>query len=124
MSTSLYDRLGGEPSVNAAVDIFYVKVLGDTLLAPFFDGVDMEKQKTHQRAFLTVAFGGPSRYSGRGMAAAHRRLVEDMGLTDKHFDAVVGHLGATLVELGVPGEMVQEAAAIAESVRDAVLGRA
>jgi hemoglobin len=36
----------------------------------------------------------------------------------------VGHLGATLVELGVPGEMVQEAAAIAESVRDAVLGRA
>lgn len=33
------------------------------------------------------------------------------------------HLGATLTELGVPAEMIGEAAAIAESVRADVLGR-
>ena len=58
------------------------------------------------------------------MAAAHRRLVEEKGLNDSHFDAVMEDLGATLKELNVPDELIAEAAGIAESVRDAVLNRA
>jgi hemoglobin len=46
-----------------------------------------------------------------------------MGLNDAHFDAVVENLGATLVDLDVSGELIAEAAAIAESVRDDVLNR-
>ncbi len=42
--TSLYERLGGEPAVNAAVDIFYRKVLADTRISRFFETADMEKQ--------------------------------------------------------------------------------
>ena len=38
-----------------------------------------------------------------------------MGLDDSHFDAVMEHLGATLVELKVPADLIAEAAAIAES---------
>ena len=49
--------------------------------------------------------------------------MEEKGLDDSHFDAVVEDLGATLVELGVPDDLITEAAGIAESVRDAVLGR-
>jgi hemoglobin len=33
------------------------------------------------------------------------------------------HLGATLTELNVPGDLIAEAAAIAESTRNDVLGR-
>ena len=120
---SLYQRLGGSKAVNAAVDLFYDKVLADAELAPFFEGVDMKKQRRHQAAMLTAAFGGPNAYEGRDLTAAHAKLVQK-GLTDHHFDLVVGHLGAILVELGVPAAEVGEAAAVAESVRDAVLGRA
>lgn len=122
--TSLYERIGGEAAVNAAVDKFYEKVLADERIKHFFEGVDMAKQHRMQKGFLTFAFGGPANYSGKGMEAAHRKLVKDMGLNDSHFDAVMEDLGATLVELGVPGDLIAEAAGIAESVRDAVLGRA
>lgn len=122
--TSLYERIGGEAAVNAAVDKFYDKVLADERIKHFFEGVDMAKQHRMQKGFFTFAFGGPANYSGKGMEAAHRKLVNDMGLNDSHFDAVMEDLGATLVELGVPGDLIAEAAGIAESVRDAVLGRA
>lgn len=123
MST-LYEKIGGEAAVTAAVDLFYKKVLDDDRIKHFFEGVDMDKQQRMQKGFLTLAFGGPNNYSGRNMAAAHRKLVEEKGLEDSHFDAVMENLGATLVELGVPEELIAEAAGIAESVRDPVLGRA
>ncbi|MBA56905.1 MAG: group 1 truncated hemoglobin [Pseudomonadales bacterium] len=122
MST-LYEKIGGEAAVDAAVDLFYKKVLADDRINQFFEGVDMDKQHRMQKGFLTFAFGGPNNYNGRNMAAAHRKLVEEKGLDDSHFDAVMEDLGATLVELGVPDELIAEAAGIAESVRDAVLGR-
>jgi len=121
--SSLYERIGGEAAVNAAVDLFYDKLLADPLLIPFFEGVDMARQRAHQKMFLTFAFGGPANYNGRDMRAGHARLVNDLGMSDVHFDAVVGHLGAALTELNVPGDLIAEAAGIAESVRNDVLNR-
>ena len=119
---TLYERLGGEAAVDAAVDRFYGKVLSDSSISPFFDGLDMKRQARKQKAFLTVAFGGPNRYSDRAMGAAHAKARES-GLNDSHFDAVVGHLAATLRELGVGEADIQEVGAVAESVRSDVLGR-
>lgn len=122
MSQSLYEKLGGEAAVNAAVDIFYRKVLADDRINKFFEGIDMERQAAKQKAFLTLAFGGPSNYSGKDMREGHKHLVE-RGLNDSHFDAVMENLGATLTELNVPGDLIAEAAAIAESTRNDVLNR-
>ena len=122
MSENLYDKIGGEAAVNAAVDIFYRKVLADDRISSFFDGVDMDKQAAKQKAFLTLAFGGPNNYTGEDMRKGHAHLVE-RGLNDSHFDAVMENLGATLTELNVPDELIAEAAAIAESTRNDVLGR-
>jgi len=119
MSTSLYERIGGEAAVDAAVDVFYRKVLSDPRIAEFFDSVDMDRQRAKQKAFLTYAFGGPNHYSGKDLRTAHAQ----MKLTDQHFDAVVEHLAATLTELGVPGEYIAEVAGIAASVRGHVLNR-
>lgn len=119
---NLFEAIGGEAAVNAAVDIFYRKVLKDDRISGFFDGVDMDKQATKQKAFLTFAFGGPNNYSGADMRVGHAHLVE-RGLNDSHFDAVMEHLGATLTELNVPGNLIAQAAKIAESVRNDVLGR-
>jgi hemoglobin len=122
MSENLYDKIGGEAAVNAAVDIFYRKVLADDRISSFFDGVDMDNQAAKQKAFLTLAFGGPNNYTGEDMRKGHAHLVE-RGLNNTHFDAVMENLGATLTELNVPEELIAEAAAIAESTRNDVLGR-
>lgn len=119
---SLYERIGGEAAVNAAVDVFYGKVLDDYRINRFFNNTDMAKQVEHLKAFMTVAFGGPNNYTGRSLRDGHARLVK-MGLNDSHFDAVMEHLGATMQELSVPGELISEAAALVESVRGEVLGK-
>jgi len=119
MSTSIYERLGGEAAVDAAVDIFYRKVLADERISSFFDDVDMDRQRAKQKAFLTFAFGGPNSYAGKDMRAAHAR----MKLTEQHFDAVMENLGATLSELGVPAALIGEAAAIALSVKADIISQ-
>jgi len=122
MST-LYEKLGGEPAIDAAVDLFYSKVLADERISHFFSNTDMLRQRQHQKMFLSYAFGGMPGYSGKGMREAHAPLVEKLGLNDSHFDAVVENLGAALVELKVPEALIAEAAAIAESVRADVLNK-
>ncbi len=122
MSDSLFEKLGGEGAVNAAVDIFYRKVLSDDTINHFFEGVDMEKQAAKQKNFMTMAFGGPNNYTGEDMRKGHAHLVE-RGLNDEHFDAVAGHLKSTLEELNVADELIGEVLAIVETTRNDVLGR-
>ena len=119
---NLYEQLGGAAAVDAAVDLFYRKVSADDRIRHFFDGVDMNRQAAKQKAFLTIAFGGPGRYSGKSLRSSHADLVA-RGLDDSHFDAVVELLAETLAELGVSEAAIGRVAAVAESVRDDVLGR-
>jgi hemoglobin len=120
--STLFEQLGGAGAVDAAVDIFYRKVLADDRISRFFDDVDMDRQRAKQKAFLTMAFGGPNNYSGLDLRAGHARL-QKIGLDDTHFDAVIELLGGTLKELGVADSLIQQVAAIAESTRADVLGR-
>jgi len=120
--STLFERLGGQDAVNAAVDIFYRKVLADDRVNYFFDGVDMDKQIQKQKGFLTMVFGGPNNYTGKDMREGHRHLVKK-GLNDSHVDIIIEHLGGTLKELGVKDEDITQVAAIANSVRDDVLDR-
>lgn len=120
MSQSLYERIGGKNAVNAAVDIFYDKVLADDLLNPFFAGVNTEHQRNKQKVFLTYAFGGVPTYHGKNLREAHKPLV-DKGMGEEHFNAVAGHLQATLQELNVPEGIQQEVMTIAGSTKGDVL---
>ena len=119
MSDSLYDRLGGQAAVDAAVDLFYTKVLADERINHFFANIDMERQHLKQKAFMTFAFGGSPNYSYKGMREGHKHL----DLTDAHFDAVAENLQATLEELGVAADLVQEVMTLVGSTRDDVLNR-
>jgi hemoglobin len=94
---SIFERLGQEQGIRAAVDDFYERVVGDPQLAPYFEDVDLRKLRGHQTALLVQVTGGPAVYSGRDLAAAHDRL----GITPEDFDRVVEHLVATLTSFGV-----------------------
>jgi len=114
---SIFEELGGAPAVNAAVDIFYTKVLADERINEFFSTVDMKRQRAKQKAFLTLAFGGPNNYTGKDMREAHKH----MNLNEGHFNAVAENLVATLQELNVSQAQIDEVVAVCLSVKDDVL---
>jgi hemoglobin len=97
---SLYERLGQTVGIRTAVDDFYRRVLADPQLAPYFEGVDLAGLHSHQTDLLVQVTGGPADYSGRELADSHR----GRDITPEAFDGVVGHLVATLTELGVSQE--------------------
>lgn len=117
MAESLFEKIGGKAAVNAAVDLFYEKVLADPLINHFFTNTDMTRQRSHQKAFLTYAFGGMETYSGKNMRDAHA----GMNIEEQHFTAVAGHLQTTLEELGVEKGLIDQVMTIAASTHDDVL---
>ena len=119
---TIYARIGGQAAVDTAVDIFYRKVLADPQISSYFDDNDMDEQRAKQKAFLTTVFGGPNNYTGKDLRSAHAQLVEK-GLNDRHFDAVAGHLRATLDELGVDPRISGEIMATVAGTREEVLNR-
>jgi hemoglobin len=121
-SSTLYERVGGNSAVAAVVNLLYDGIIKDPLLLPFFDGIDVLRQKSKLVAFLSTVFGGSTRYSGEDLRQAHGHLVA-RGLSDQHFDAVADHLHSTLEELSVPATLVEEIMAIVESTRNDVLNR-
>ena len=114
---SAYDSLGGDSVIRQAVDAFYARLQADPVLAEFFGGSDVGGLKSHQRMFLTAAFGGPDAYEGRDMRAAHMHLA----ITDTDFDRFIGHLGETLTEYGVAAERVTELVEILDPLRHEIV---
>lgn len=119
---SLYEQLGGDGSISAALDHFYGKVLADPTVSIYFEHVDVERVKARQRDFLAMAFGGPNDYHGRDLRAAHAR-ARAHGLDEEAYETFMGHFRDTLTELGVAEPQIEEVMAIADTGKDDVLGR-
>ena len=99
MSTgpTLYEKLGGDAGIESLIVAFYVKVMADPELAPFFRNTSIEKLHEMQKEFFTMALGGPVHYSGEPLGKAHH----GRGIKQEHFTRFVRHLLATLADLGV-----------------------
>ncbi|MDX1648636.1 MAG: group 1 truncated hemoglobin [Myxococcota bacterium] len=89
---TLYERLGGEAAITRLMGDFYDRVLADPELAPFFEGVEMDKLRRMQREFFAAALGGPVLYSGRGLAEVHA----GRGIEVRHLRRFLDHLFETL----------------------------
>ncbi len=114
---TLYDSLGQSAGITTAVDQFYVRVLADPSLAPYFEGTDLDKLRAHQAALLSKVTGGPDAYTGRTLQLSHQRL----GITDEAFDKVLGHLLAVLTDAGVPAVTSAKILAILQPLRTDVV---
>lgn len=113
----VYDEIGGAASVKAAVTVFYDRVLADPTVAPWFEGVDITRLKSHQRAFLAAALGGPELFSGRDLATAHA----GRDITDEGFDTIIEHLTVSLHDLGVADDVVEQVRERVEPLRSDVV---
>ena len=112
---SLFERIGGMPAIEAAVDSFYAKVIRDPRLSPFFEHTILEVQKAMLRDWLARGFGGPDDYAGGDLAQAHASLAGQ--LNDTHFDAWIGHLVDAVREMGTAEAVIDDVLGVLEGVR-------
>jgi hemoglobin len=113
----LYEEIGGVAVLRTAVSVLYQRVMADPVLAPWFEGVDLERLRAHQHAFLTAALDGPNVFAGRRPDEAHAGLH----VTDEAFDRLTDHLTGVLRDLGVAPETVAAVSARLEPLRHLVV---
>ena len=104
-------------AIRAAVDRLYELMLADPAFEGMWQNTDMTRLKSHQRAFLLRALGGPSLYSGRDMQTAHLGL----GISDTQFTAMLVHLMTALREAGLSADVVERARSDVQKLRGLVV---
>ena len=92
MDKSLFERLGGSDAITAVVEDFRDRCGGDSRINAKFARTDMARLTSMLIDQVTEASGGPAKYSGRDMKAAHA----DMSVTTGEFNALVEDLVATM----------------------------
>jgi hemoglobin len=111
--TSLYYQLGGQKAIKAVVDEFYRRMLEDEVVNKVFEGVDMDRLRAHQAAFLAYALGGPVEYDGRTLREAHKGF----GISFEQYERAIKHLKDTLAAFDVPVEAQIKVEAMLRSVK-------
>ncbi len=96
-STTLYERLGGETSIDGVVENFLYRIADDADMVGFFANTNIDYFAASLASKLCDVSDGPCRYEGPPMDRAH----QNMGLTDVHFNRLVEHLDAAMQEEGI-----------------------
>jgi len=115
---SLYQRLGGQPAIVAAVDDFVGNVAADRRINRRFRRTNVPHLKESLVAQLCQATGGPCVYSGPPMRVVHH----NMRVTDADFNALVEDLVKALNSLNVPPPLQQELLGILGPLKPEIVG--
>lgn len=101
MKQTLFDAVGGLPTLQHAHKIFYDKVYAHYWLKHFFEGHSQEAIENRQTSFMAEKMGGPIEYWGKEMKHAH----ETMYITRELFEVRHALLEESLCEAGVPDNL-------------------
>ena len=91
----LFERVGGLAGIEALVDDFYQRILGDPELAPFFENSPIERLRRMQTEFFSAALGGPMVYEGPSLREVHA----GRGIQKIHLQRFLEHLLAIIQSL-------------------------
>ena len=94
----LYKALGEKPGITQLVDDFVSRMASDTRIAPMFKNTKLPNLKEQLRDQFCLLSGGPCKYEGDSMIAAHK----DLGINKANFNQVVEHLQLAMDTKGVP----------------------
>jgi hemoglobin len=119
---SLYDRLGGQPAVQAVASGLVDSILVDNRVNKWFthaaaSPANADAYKAKLAEFICQNTGGPCKYTGRDMVTAHR----GRGVTSDAFDAVVQDLVAVLDKLRVPQHEKEEVLGILGPLKSSIV---
>lgn len=115
----LYDRLGGKPAIQAVVDDFVGNVAADQRINGFFANTNIPRLNSMLVDQICEATGGPCKYTGRNMKAAHA----GMGVTDAHFNALVENLVKSLDKFKVPEKEKSELLAALAAMKGDIVAK-
>ena len=101
---SLYDRVGGRPTLEKVHKIFYDKLYSHPWLSGFFMGIDQTKIENQQTDFIAQLIGGPKVFGGRLPHHAHAHIY----VTDELFVIRNNLLRDSMIEAGVPEKEREE----------------
>lgn len=114
---SLYQRLGGQPAVEAVAGRLVDAILRDGRVNVDFAMADVPRFRRRLTEFVCAATGGPCKYEGRDMRRAHAGLH----VTSAQFDAVVEDLSGVLAALDVPARERHELLAALAPLRPQIV---
>lgn len=97
---SIYDNLGGAPTLKRLVEAFYPRVQKDPLLGPLFPE-DITPVMEKQYMFLTQFFGGPPLYSDAFGHPMMRARHMPFPVTRERAEAWLACMRAALEEIGI-----------------------
>ena len=100
MKQTLYEAVGGLPTLQKAHKIFYDKIYAHDWLKQFFDGHEQKAIEDRQTSFMAEKMGGPDPYPGKEIKMVH----EAMYITRELFDTRHALLDESLREAGVDEE--------------------
>lgn len=98
---TLFDAVGGLPTLQRVHKIFYDKVYRHPWLGKFFEGHSQTAIENRQTAFMGEKMGGDVTYMGKDLKTAH----ETMYITEELFDLRRDLLDESLREAGVPDDL-------------------
>jgi hemoglobin len=119
---SLYDRLGGQPAVEAVANGLVDRILADNRVNKWFTHAAASTEnanayKAKLAIFICAGVGGPCKYTGLDMVSAHKGRA----VTSEAFDAVAEDLVADLDHLKVPAKEKGEVMAIIGSLKPSIV---
>ena len=115
---SLYSRIGGQAAIVAVVDQLAVNIAADHRISGLFADTDMAAFKAKLVDQVCMMSGGPCRYGGPGMHAAHA----GRHISDADFDAFMADLVAALDHFNVPASEKAELLALLAPMRRDIVG--
>ncbi len=119
---SLYDRLGGQPAVQAVASNLVDGILADARVNKWFahaasSPANAAAYKAKLSDFICQNTGGPCQYIGRDMVTAHKGRA----VTGEAFDDVVQDLIVVLDKLKVPEKEKGEVLAILGPLKSSIV---
>jgi len=118
-ATSLYQRLGGLPAIEAVVNDFVRRTTSDPRIKERFFNTDAAHLKKMLAEQVCAATGGPCTYSGRDMGAAHG----GMEIVEEEWNALVEDLVAALDQFQVPAREKGELLGALAGLKPQILAR-
>jgi len=119
---SLYDRLGGQPAIEAVANGLVDRILADNRVNRWFthaaaSAENANAYKAKLAVFICAGVGGPCKYTGLDMTSAHKGRA----VTSEAFDAVAQDLVAQLDQMKVPEQEKREVMEIIGSLKPSIV---